>query len=44
MGKRKSASFDKEGIGDLAQDKPVVYKLLNAEVRTSIRAQVRKAK
>lgn len=31
MGKRKSAKFDPSGIGNLAQDKPVVYKLLNSK-------------
>jgi len=31
MSKRKSAKFDSDGIDDLAQDKPVVYKLLNSK-------------
>jgi len=31
MSKRKSANFDSDGIRDLAQDKPVVYKLLNSK-------------
>ena len=31
MGKRKTAKFNTDGVGDLAQDKPVVYKLLNSK-------------
>ncbi len=31
MAKRKSASFDSDGVDDLAQDKPVVYKLVNSK-------------
>ncbi|MEW7975010.1 MAG: GIY-YIG nuclease family protein [Candidatus Thiodiazotropha endolucinida] len=27
MSKKKTASFDKEGIGSLAKDKPVIYKI-----------------
>ena len=31
MAKKKSGKFDRDGIDDLAQNKPVVYKLLNAK-------------
>ena len=31
MSKRKTAKFNTDGIGDLAQDKPVVYRLLNSK-------------
>jgi len=31
MGGRKSGDFNKKGIEDLAQNKPVVHKILNSE-------------
>jgi hypothetical protein len=31
MGKKKSADFNSDAIGKLAQDKPVVYKLLDGK-------------
>ncbi len=31
MAKKKSGSFNKEGIESLAKDKPVVYKILNSK-------------
>ena len=31
MAKRKSARFNSDGVDDLAQDKPVVYKLVNSK-------------